>query len=126
MHFDFLLHLTLTAYMPVYLTATNILNYHNLVTNQNWYRKYARGCSVGYFDVLTVLLFLYFRICTIRSVDGSNITSYCVHECDASSRMGSRPRRFLITGHSNGCIQVRNSKVTVIMLECQLEVQDVS
>lgn len=49
----------------------------------------------------------FFRICTIRSVDGSNITSYCVHECDASSRMGSRPRRFLITGHSNGCIQVR-------------------
>lgn len=46
------------------------------------------------------------RICTIRSVDGSNITSYCVHECDASSRMGSRPRRFLITGHSNGCIQM--------------------
>ena len=49
-----------------------------------------------------------FRICTIRSVDGSNITSYCVHECDASSRMGSRPRRYLITGHSNGCLQVRN------------------
>lgn len=46
------------------------------------------------------------RVCTIRSVDGSNITSYCVHECDASSRMGSRPRRFLITGHSNGCIQM--------------------
>lgn len=46
------------------------------------------------------------RICTIRSVDGSNITSYCVHECDASSRMGSRPRRYLITGHSNGCLQM--------------------
>ena len=48
-----------------------------------------------------------FRICTIRSVDGSSITSYCVHECDASSRMGSRPRRFLITGHTNGSVQVR-------------------
>lgn len=56
-------------------------------------------------------LFLFYRVCTIRSVDGSNITSYCVHECDASSRMGSRPRRFLITGHSNGCIQVRNYEI---------------
>lgn len=46
------------------------------------------------------------RICTIRSVDGSSITSYCVHECDASSRMGSRPRRFLITGHTNGSVQM--------------------
>ena len=29
----------------------------------------------------------------VRSVDGSTITSYCVHECEGSSRMGSRPRR---------------------------------
>ena len=46
------------------------------------------------------------RICTIRSVDGSMIISYCVNECDGSSGMGCRPRRYLFTGHSNGCIQV--------------------
>ena len=46
------------------------------------------------------------RICTIHSVDGSMIVSYCVNECDGSSGMGSRPRRYLFTGHSNGCIQV--------------------
>ena len=46
------------------------------------------------------------RICQIRSVDGSNITSFCVHECEGSSRMGSRPRRFLFTGHSCGAIQM--------------------
>lgn len=46
------------------------------------------------------------RICTIRSVDGSKIMAYCVNECDGSSGMGSRPRRYLFTGHSNGCIQM--------------------
>ncbi|XP_011496224.1 PREDICTED: BTB/POZ domain-containing protein KCTD3 isoform X2 [Ceratosolen solmsi marchali] len=46
------------------------------------------------------------RVCVIRSVDGSVITSFCVHECDGSSRMGSRPRRFIFTGHSNGAIQM--------------------
>ncbi|CAB4008289.1 BTB POZ domain-containing KCTD3 isoform X1 [Paramuricea clavata] len=46
------------------------------------------------------------RICTIRSVDGSMIISYCVNECDGSSGMGSRPRRYLFTGHSNGCVQM--------------------
>ncbi|KAK3742239.1 hypothetical protein QZH41_009025 [Actinostola sp. cb2023] len=51
------------------------------------------------------------RICTIRSVDGNHISCYCVHECDGSSRIGSRPRRYLITGHDNGSIQVRSSSV---------------
>ncbi|XP_038073163.1 BTB/POZ domain-containing protein KCTD3-like [Patiria miniata] len=46
------------------------------------------------------------RVCLIRSVDGSNITSFCVHECEGSSRMGSPPRRYLFTGHSNGSIQM--------------------
>ena len=41
-----------------------------------------------------------------RSVDNSIITSFCVHECEGSSRMGSRPRRFIFTGHSNGAIQM--------------------
>lgn len=46
------------------------------------------------------------RICVIRSVDGTTITSFCVHECEGSSRMGSRPRRFILSGHSNGVIQM--------------------
>jgi len=46
------------------------------------------------------------RICTIRSVDGTTITSFCVHECEGASRMGSRPRRFVFTGHSSGAIQM--------------------
>lgn len=46
------------------------------------------------------------RVCVIKAVDGSTITSFCVHECEGSSRMGSRPRRFIFTGHSNGAIQM--------------------
>ena len=30
------------------------------------------------------------RVCVIRSVDGTTITSFCVHECEGSSRVGSR------------------------------------
>ncbi|XP_013109851.2 BTB/POZ domain-containing protein KCTD3 [Stomoxys calcitrans] len=43
------------------------------------------------------------RVCIIKSVDGSAITSFCVHECEVSSRMGSR---FILTGHCNGNIQM--------------------
>ena len=46
------------------------------------------------------------RVCVIRSVDGTMITSFCVHECEGSSRMGSRPRRVLFTGHANGVVQI--------------------
>lgn len=47
------------------------------------------------------------RICIIKSVDGSTITSFCVHECEGSAtRLGSRPRRFILTGHSNGNVQM--------------------
>lgn len=46
------------------------------------------------------------RVCLIKSIDGTTITSFCVHECEGSSRMGSRPRRFIFTGHSNGAIQM--------------------
>ena len=45
------------------------------------------------------------RICKLKSVDGSIITSYCVHECEAVA-MGNRSRRYILTGHSNGHIQV--------------------
>ncbi|XP_070805375.1 SH3KBP1-binding protein 1 isoform X2 [Pituophis catenifer annectens] len=46
------------------------------------------------------------RICQVCSVDGSSITAFLVQECEGSSRIGSRPRRYLFTGHSNGSLQM--------------------
>uniref|UniRef100_A0A671K2L3 SH3KBP1-binding protein 1-like n=1 Tax=Sinocyclocheilus anshuiensis TaxID=1608454 RepID=A0A671K2L3_9TELE len=46
------------------------------------------------------------RLCEVRSVDGTSITAFVVHECEGSSRIGSRPRRYLFSGHSNGSIQM--------------------
>ncbi|KAL0972863.1 hypothetical protein UPYG_G00195670 [Umbra pygmaea] len=46
------------------------------------------------------------RVCEVRSVDGTPITSFMVHECEGSSRIGSRPRRYLFSGHANGCMQM--------------------
>ncbi|KAM6959297.1 SH3KBP1-binding protein 1 [Aplochiton taeniatus] len=46
------------------------------------------------------------RVCEVRSVDGTSITSFMVHECEGSSRIGSRPRRYLFSGHGNGSIQM--------------------
>ncbi|XP_061881682.1 BTB/POZ domain-containing protein KCTD3 [Entelurus aequoreus] len=46
------------------------------------------------------------RICEVQSVDGTTISCFMVRECEGSSRMGSRPRRYLFTGHSNGSIQL--------------------
>lgn len=46
------------------------------------------------------------RVCVIKAVDGSTVSTFCVHECEGSNRMGSRPRRFIFTGHSNGSIQM--------------------
>ncbi|GCC30852.1 hypothetical protein chiPu_0009306 [Chiloscyllium punctatum] len=46
------------------------------------------------------------RICEIQAVDGMTITAFTVRECEGSSRMGSRPRRYLFTGHGNGSIQM--------------------
>lgn len=46
------------------------------------------------------------RVCIVKSVDASKVTSFTVHECESSSRVGSRPRRYLFTGHSNGCVQI--------------------
>ncbi|XP_069810470.1 BTB/POZ domain-containing protein KCTD3 isoform X2 [Dendropsophus ebraccatus] len=46
------------------------------------------------------------RICEIQAVDCTTITCFTVRECEGSSRMGSRPRRYLFTGHSNGSIQM--------------------
>ncbi|XP_072321985.1 BTB/POZ domain-containing protein KCTD3 isoform X2 [Eucyclogobius newberryi] len=46
------------------------------------------------------------RICEIQSVDCTTISCFMVRECEGSSRMGSRPRRYLFTGHGNGSIQM--------------------
>ena len=53
-----------------------------------------------------LIIITQFRVCVIKSVDGTMITSFFVHECEGSSRMGSRPRRVLFTGHSNGVVQI--------------------
>lgn len=62
------------------------------------------------FDLLCRLLshvvLLRVRICEIQSVDGTTISCFMVRECEGSSRMGSRPRRYLFTGHGNGGIQM--------------------
>ncbi|KAL2098585.1 hypothetical protein ACEWY4_005065 [Coilia grayii] len=46
------------------------------------------------------------RICEVQAVDGTTITCFTVRECEGSSRMGSRPRRYLFTGHACGSIQM--------------------
>ncbi|KAI6199388.1 BTB domain-containing protein [Aphelenchoides besseyi] len=46
------------------------------------------------------------RLCRIKSVDGSAITSFYVYECEGSNRMGARPRRYLFTGMANGTVQI--------------------
>ena len=56
--------------------------------------------------ILPIWCLLFYRVCEIKSVDNSAITAFCVHECESSNRMGSRPRRYLFTGHSNGTLQV--------------------
>lgn len=48
--------------------------------------------------------FLPFRVCSVRSVDGSPTTAFTVLECEGSRRLGSRPRRYLLTGQANGSL----------------------
>ncbi|TFJ99014.1 SH3KBP1-binding protein 1 [Platysternon megacephalum] len=56
------------------------------------------------------------RICEVRSVDNTAITSFTVHECEGSSRIGSRPRRYLFTGHANGSLQMWDLTTAMEML----------
>ncbi len=56
---------------------------------------------------MKLFVFNFYRICKITSVDNSNITCYCVHECDSVNRVGMRSRRFVFTGHVNGSVQVK-------------------
>nr|XP_008112015.1 PREDICTED: SH3KBP1-binding protein 1 [Anolis carolinensis] len=57
------------------------------------------------------------RVCEVRSVDGSPITAFMVQECEGSSRIGSRPRRYLFTGHSNGSLQMWDLTTAMEMVE---------
>ncbi|KAF5924115.1 hypothetical protein HPG69_018048 [Diceros bicornis minor] len=43
-------------------------------------------------------------VCSVRSVDGSPTTAFTVLECEGSRRLGSRPRRYLLTGQANGSL----------------------
>ena len=45
------------------------------------------------------------RICCLESIDFSPVTAVSVHECEAVA-MGSRSRRYILTGHLNGHVQV--------------------
>ncbi|XP_064293476.1 SH3KBP1-binding protein 1 [Phalacrocorax carbo] len=56
------------------------------------------------------------RICEVRSVDAAAITAFTVHECEGSSRIGSRPRRYLFTGHANGSVQMWDLTTAMEML----------
>ena len=60
--------------------------------------------------------YLFCSVCVIKSVDDTSITAFFVHECEGSSRMGSRPRRYIFTGHADGSIQVyARSKFTLYL-----------
>ncbi|KAM4042942.1 BTB/POZ domain-containing protein KCTD3 [Anomaloglossus baeobatrachus] len=64
------------------------------------------------------------RICEIQAVDCTTITCFTVRECEGSSRMGSRPRRYLFTGHSNGSIQMWDLTTAMDMV-AKIEEKDV-
>ncbi|CAF2390466.1 unnamed protein product [Rotaria sp. Silwood2] len=46
------------------------------------------------------------RVAIVRSVDSSPISCFTIHECEGPSRLSTRPRRFIFTGHDNGSIQL--------------------
>ncbi|CAF4353491.1 unnamed protein product, partial [Adineta steineri] len=46
------------------------------------------------------------RVAVVRSVDSSPISCFTIHECEGPSRLSTRPRRFIFTGHDNGSIQL--------------------
>ncbi|CAB1330704.1 unnamed protein product [Coregonus sp. 'balchen'] len=71
------------------------------VTNKLFVRLSSTGKSLMW-SVLVVPA----RICEVAAVDGTTISCFTVRECEGSSRMGSRPRRYLFTGHGNGSIQM--------------------
>lgn len=69
--------------------------------------EYFRWCHMRNFENTNMVnKIIFYRVCVIKSVDSTTISGFCVHECEGSSRMGSRPRRYIFTGHSNGAIQM--------------------
>uniref|UniRef100_A0ACB8FFC5 SH3KBP1-binding protein 1 n=1 Tax=Sphaerodactylus townsendi TaxID=933632 RepID=A0ACB8FFC5_9SAUR len=57
------------------------------------------------------------RICKVCSIDGAPITAFMVQDCEGSSRIGSRPRRYLFTGHCNGSVQMWDLTTAIEGLE---------
>ena len=55
-------------------------------------------------------------MCTVGSVDASDIGCACINENDFPLRVGSRARRFLLTGHKNGTVQARAPDHFVLVL----------
>lgn len=64
------------------------------------------GVTLPTFWSLTLPLPSGCRVCEINSVDNSVISTFAVHEFEGANRLGSRSRRYIITGHSNGNVQV--------------------
>ena len=62
----------------------------------------------------------------IKSIDGTTISAFRVHECEGSSRMGSRPRRFLFTGHTNGGIQMWDLTTALDLMDKAKEGESIS
>lgn len=46
------------------------------------------------------------KICVIQSITNSQLTAINVNECEGSRRIGSRSRRYLFCGHSNGDVHI--------------------
>lgn len=66
------------------------------------------------------------RVCMVKSVNGCDLSCFCVHECEGSSRMGSRPRRYLFTGHENGTIQMWDLSTALDLMTKKEEDTDLS
>ena len=40
-------------------------------------------------------------------MDSSPISCFTIHECEGPSRLSTRPRRFIFTGHDNGLLEIK-------------------
>lgn len=63
-----------------------------------------KGARLGIGVARVISPSLPLRVCSVRSVDGSPTTAFTVLECEGSRRLGSRPRRYLLTGQANGSL----------------------
>merc|ERR1712227_1048948 len=46
------------------------------------------------------------RIATFKSVTGAQLSTYASHDFEGSPRMGLKPRRLILSGHTDGSVQV--------------------